>query len=400
MLVVSLIALTAVVAGIAGALVALAVRDDPADTPGAIASAGATTVTTTTPSGTDRSSGSGWPPIAARARRGVVEITVKRTVSVQGPPGTPDQTQEQVVFGSGFVIDGDGTIVTNAHVASDATAITVHFADGATAAGKLAGADPTTDLAVVRVTGAAAHLHPLAFGASTSLAPGEPVMAIGTPFGYAGSVSVGVISGLGREITSPNGYTLSDAIQTDAAVNHGNSGGPLVNDAGAVIGVNAQIVDSGVDANVGVAFAIPLDAGNRAVLEELRSTGRVSHAWLGIAGLTIDQSVAAAAGLKTTSGVLVTGVAESSPAARAGLVAGTRTLTLDVTTICVGGDAIVALDGNAVRSMNDLQNLQEQLRPGTRATFSIIRADGTATTVTVQLGTQPETPPDITGGCA
>ncbi len=384
----------AIVAGLIGALLALAVRND-----GAAPNAGLDVRTTPTATTAERS-GPGWPAVASRAVPGVVEISVRKIVTVPGPPGLPDQTQEQVALGSGFVVGADGDIVTNAHVVTDAQTITVHFADGASTAGRLVGADPTTDLAVLRTTGMASHLHPVALGSPASLRVGDAVMAIGAPFGYAGSVSLGIVSGLGREITSPNGYTLSDAIQTDAAVNHGNSGGPLLDATGAVVAVNAQIADSGVDANVGVAFAIPLDAGNRKVIEELGSTGLVSHAWLGIAGATIDQSVAAAGSLPTTSGVLVTGIAAASPADQAGLVAGTKAVELDVATVCVGGDAIVALNGKAVRSMDDLQNQLEQLKPGSAATLTLIRAGGKRASVTVTLATQPETPPNIVPACS
>lgn len=392
-LTVAAIAAVGVVGGLAGALIALAVHDE-----------GATSTTQQTT--TDGTNGLGeaasaervapdWRAVANRVVPGVVEITVRLAAT-----GAPDQGQEQVALGSGFVIGTDGSIVTNAHVVGSAKTITVHFADGATAPAKLVGADPTTDLAVVRASGAGSHLHPLTIGPSSTLRVGDPVMAIGTPFGYAGSVSVGVVSGLGREIPSPNGYTLSDAVQTDAAVNHGNSGGPLLDFAGAVTGVVAQIADSGVNANVGVAFAIPLDQGNREVIDELRSTGKVSHAWLGIAGATIDQGIAAAGSLPTTSGVLITGVAAGSPADDAGLAAGTKALALDVSTVCVGGDAIVAVNGTPVTSMNDLQNQLEALEPGDRAALSLVRAGGKRETVTVTLGTQPATPPDITLGCS
>jgi S1-C subfamily serine protease len=392
----AVLAVVAVIAGLVGALIALAVHDD---------SAPATEQATPAGTGTGRATAAeridpDWRAVASRVGPGVVEITVQQTVTAPGPPGAPDQNQEQVALGSGFVIGADGSIVTNAHVVNSAKTITVHFADGATATAKFLGADPTTDLAVVRATGAAVHLHPLALGPSSSLRVGDPVMAMGTPFGYAGSASVGVVSGLGREIPSLNGYTLSDAVQTDAAVNHGNSGGPLLDAAGAVVAVVAQIADSGVDANVGVAFAIPLDSGNRAVIDELRSTGKVSHAWLGIAGATIDQGIAAAGSLATTSGVLVTGIATGSPADAAGLVAGTKALALDVSTVCVGGDAIVALNGTPVTSMDDLQNQLEALKPGSRAALSLVRAGGKRETVTVTLGTQPEAPPDITLACS
>ena len=168
----------------------------------------------------------GWSAIATRATRGVVEITVTRTMTFPGRQGLPSERQTESVFGSGFLIDRSGSIVTNEHVLEGGGRISVRLADGYVARGRLAGADATTDLAVVRIRVGAAHLHPLILGQAGSLRLGAPVLAIGAPFGYAGSVSAGIVSGFDRQIESPNGYMLADAIQTDAAVNHGNSGGP------------------------------------------------------------------------------------------------------------------------------------------------------------------------------
>ena len=309
------------------------------------------------------------------------------------------QTQTETALGGGFEIDRNGTIVTNDHVIADADSITVHLPDGTAASGTVVGSDPSSDLAVVRIHVAAKHLHPLTLGAAGSLALGAPVLALGSPFGYADSATAGIVSGLDREIASPNGYTLTDAIQTDAAVNHGNSGGPLLDVRGRVVGVSDQLAKSGVDANVGVAFAVPIDAGTRETIAELRDSGKVSHAWLGIAGVTIDAELAAAGALKATHGVLVTGIAPGSAAAIGGLQAGALSLSLDTGTYCVGGDAITAIDGRPINSMSGLQNALDAYKPGMTVKLAIIHSDGATATRSLKLEAQPATPPDMQAGC-
>ena len=341
----------------------------------------------------------GWSAIATRATRGVVEITVTRTMTFPGRQGLPSERQTESVFGSGFLIDRSGSIVTNEHVLEGGGRISVRLADGYVARGRLAGADATTDLAVVRIRVGAAHLHPLILGQAGSLRLGAPVLAIGAPFGYAGSVSAGIVSGFDRQIESPNGYMLADAIQTDAAVNHGNSGGPLLDANGQVVGVNAQIAKSGVNGNVGVAFAIPIDPGARKVIKELSATGEARHAWLGIAGATLDAQLAAVIGLPRVRGVLITGISPESPAARAGLEAGSHLVRVGTRGYCAGGDVVTAVAGEPIANTAALQNALDRYEPGSTVPLGIVHVDGTSARRLLKLVTQPAERSAITQDC-
>lgn len=359
-----------------------------------------TTTTGTTPAGTDDGASGAttsrdWSAVAASTTKGVVAITAVGTSSAQGPPGT---SQRSASLGSGFVLNRSGDIVTDQHVVADASAITVDFADGTHTTAKLVGADASTDIAVIRVDVAASKLHPLTLR-STGARVGEPVLAIGNPFGYRLSVSQGIVSGLGREITSPNGFTLTDAIQTDAAVNHGNSGGPLVDTRGRVIGINAQIAASGVDANVGVAFAVPIDSGTVRIIDELRTTGAVSHSWMGIAGQSVDAAAVTAGSLHVDHGVLVEGIAAGSPAAAAGLRGGTQTVTGEAAQYCVGGDIITAINGTSLDGMSDLQNALDRTKPGDTLTLSVVRSNGDTASLKMTVRAQPAQAPSVESGC-
>lgn len=394
----------ALVAGLAGGAIVFGIdRATEGPDQEAVTTAPETATTGTVPESGDGGTTSplGWAGVVQRATPGVVAITATVMVTVEAPPGVPvpPRQEEQTSLGSGFVLDRKGHIVTNQHVVGGATAITVHFSDGTHAAGRLVGADATSDLAVIRVSVAAARLHPLTLGSAASLRVGDPVLAIGSPFGYERSASAGIVSGLDREIESPNGFTLTGAVQTDAAVNHGNSGGPLLDTDGDAVGVNAQIAASGVDANVGVAFAVPIDTATRKVIAQLRDTGSVSHAWLGIAGATVDSQLSATGRVKATSGVLVTGLVDGGPADSAGLRAGSEALTLDGTTYCVGGDVITGIDGRAIASMTDLQEVLNTLSPGAKIRVSVVRSSGATATLDVTLGKQPATAPTVTSGC-
>lgn len=387
--------LVALLAGLAGAALVLVVEeareeDDgpPATTTGADDGAGAGT------------SVRSWAPVVRAARQGVVSITATVLVDAPAPPGfeSPGK-QEETSTGSGFVIDDDGTIATNAHVVAGATAVVIRLADGTTARATLVGSDTTTDLAVLSVDLPEEDLHPLTLGSAERVAVGQPVLAIGDPFGYEGSASAGIVSGLEREISAPNGWTITDAIQTDAALNHGNSGGPLLDAAGRVIGVSAQLASSGVDANVGVAFAVPIDDHTRKVLGELRENGVASHVWLGIAGQTIQPELVATGEVEASSGVLVTGVAPDSPAAAAGMRAGSTTIEAGGVAYCVGGDVITAIDGNATPGVHELQDVLEELEPGDEAVLDVVRPDGSKAKLRVELTKQPEEPPALQSGC-
>jgi putative serine protease PepD len=197
--------------------------------------------------------------IYRRDAPGVVVITATETQHVAPTFFTPAQTEKVQSLGSGFVIDGKGDILTNDHVVAGASGIRVGFSGGSTYPATVVGADAGSDLAVVRVDAPASALHPLAFDGSSSVVPGDPVYAIGNPFGLDRTMTAGIVSATGRDIQAPDGLTIPNSIQTDAPINHGNSGGPLLDANGRVVGVNAQIEGGTVDANVGVGFAIPSD---------------------------------------------------------------------------------------------------------------------------------------------
>jgi S1-C subfamily serine protease len=310
-------------------------------------------------------------------------------------PGVVDilaQTSNGASEGTGFVIDKQGRILTNEHVVAGADRITVSFADGKQTQARLMGTDPSNDLALLKVTIAASELHPIELGSSAKVVPGDPVVAIGNPFGYARSISAGIVSALNRDITAPNRFNITGAIQTDAAINHGNSGGPLLDGQARVIGITAQIADSGVDANVGVGFAVPIDAATREL--QALERGNVKHAWLGISGQTITPAIAAAAGVKSANGVLVTGVIIGGPAAQAGLLDGTRIVEAGGTRICAGGDSIVGINGTKVTGMSDLQSIISQAKPTATVTLSVLHAGSAQRDrITVTLRPQPGTAP-------
>ena len=285
---------------------------------------------------------------------GVVDIVVDTT---SGGFGGQSATAE----GSGFVVDTSGNIVTNDHVVTGATSIKVRFQNGKTVKATLVGTDPSTDIAVIKVNVAASELHPLTFGSSSAVQVGQPVAAIGSPFGLPETLTSGIVSAVNRTITAPNNYSISGSIQTDAPINHGNSGGPLLNASGQVIGVNAQIQsDSG--GNEGVGFAIPSDAVKN-VANTIISGGKVQHAYLGI---TIGTP-------SSGSGAQVSAVKAGSPALSAGVKA---------------GDVITAIDGTAVTTADDLTAKIGALKPGDKATLSVTR-NGSTLKLTVTLGTRP-----------
>lgn len=356
-----------------------------------------TSPTSTTPASSPATAGStaSWVGVAARAMPGVVEIS-----DIQNTANGLGGSEQEAALGTGFVINTRGDIVTNEHVISGATSINVQFQDGTSASAKVVGQDPSTDLAVIHVSVPVSQLHPLTIGRAETAQVGEPVLAIGTPFGYTESASAGIVSGLGREITAPNGFTIANAIQTDAAVNHGNSGGPLLNQAGQVIGINAQIADSGVDANVGVAFAVPMDQADRQVIAELIAHGEVSHPWLGITGVSVTPLLEQSGLAPVSTGVLVTGVAQDSPAATAGIVGGSTARTVYGTCIPAGGDVITKLGSTTITSMSDLQLLLQSTPVGTTLPAEIVRANGQHATVSITLTKQPSSAPSISSVCS
>jgi S1-C subfamily serine protease len=333
--------------------------------------------------------------IAASAAAGVVSIQ-----STFGYTSSAGADEEVVGTGSGFVLDRAGRILTSDHVIEDATKVHVTFADGTKVHATLVAKDPLLDLAVLKVTVGASTLHPLTIGFAESLRLGDPLVAIGNPFGLDRSVSAGVVSGVHRQITAPNGFTVSNAVQTDTPINHGNSGGPLLDGNGRVIGVNAQLAESGVDANVGVAFAVAFDQPTRKAIRLLMAGKTVRHAWLGAALTGIDAILATSGRIHATSGVLVTGIVNGGPAAKAGFRAGSAVVTIDGVGYCLGGDAITAVDGVKVADPAEFQTALGRHAPGTDVRLGIVRAGGKRTTLTVRLGIEPTTNPGTTTGCS
>jgi putative serine protease PepD len=291
---------------------------------------------------------------------GVVDITVTSTQTSDNGFFDP-QSQESQAEGSGFVYDKAGHIVTNAHVVDGATAIKVRFQDGTTAKATLVGKDEGTDIAVIKVDGAASELHPLSIGTSSNVLPGQEVLAIGSPFGLPETMTAGIVSAVNRTITAPNQYSISGAIQTDAAINHGNSGGPLLNSSGDVIGVNAQIESNSND-NAGVGFAIPIDAV-KDVADTVIGGKTVQHAYLGV---TIADATSGA-------GAQIETVKSGSPADTAGLKI---------------GDVVTKIAGHTIENADDLTALVSSYKPGDKATFTIARG-GATKTVDVTFGQRP-----------
>jgi S1-C subfamily serine protease len=388
------------VAGLIGGGIVLGVHDASSSSSSSSSStsaSGAASSSTTPSSSTTIIAGTtpNWVNVAARAMPGVVEISSVQTATDQ--LGNSSQT---AALGTGFVIDTHGDILTNQHVIGGSSSINVQFQNGTSVTAKLVGQDPSSDIAVIHVNVASSQLHPLALGNAGTVKVGQPVLALGTPFGYTESASAGIVSGLGREIQSPNGFTLSNAIQTDASVNHGNSGGPLLSQAGRVIGINAQIADSGVDANVGVAFAVPMAQSELNIIHDLLTSGSVSHPWLGITGVTATAQLQQSGVAPVSSGVLVTGVAQGSPAAAAGIVGGTRAKTVYGTCIPVGGDVITRIGGTPIATMSDLQGYLQSQSVGTTVQAQVVHADGSHGTVSIQLTKQPSSAPTISNACS
>lgn len=290
--------------------------------------------------------------------------------------------------GSGFVYDKEGRIITNNHVVEDAKEIEVTFPDGTIAEAEIVGTDPYVDLAVIDVDVPESLLKPVKFGNSSQLVVGERVIAIGNPFGLEGTMTVGVVSALGRQMRAPRGFVIVDVIQTDAAINPGNSGGPLLNMRGEVVGMNTAIV-SGTGQFAGIGFAIPIDTIKRE-LPDLIEKGTYEHPYLGIEGMDVTPAIAEAMGLDpSTRGCLVVDVVEGGPAEKAGLRGGTTEAIIDGGRVKVGGDIIIGVDGHAVRQFYDLVLYMERhKRPGDKAVLTILR-EGKTMDVEVTLGARP-----------
>jgi S1-C subfamily serine protease len=306
------------------------------------------------------------------------------------PFGEPESSGGGTATGSGFVIDGEGHVLTNNHVIENASKITVKLGESNTTyTATVVGADPGSDLALLKVNAPAGELHPLTLGHSSEVEVGDPVVAIGNPYGLDRTVTSGIISALQRQIQAPNGFTIDNVIQTDAAINPGNSGGPLINAEGEVIGINSQIETGGNgNGNVGIGFAIPIDTA-RAEIQELEKKGEVEHAFLGISGGTITPTLAKALNLPVEEGVVVQSVVKGGPAAKAGVKGGNTSATIGGSEVSLGGDIITEINGKKIAGMDELIELVTEAKPGEEMELTILR-DGHEKTANVTLGHQPK----------
>jgi S1-C subfamily serine protease len=334
--------------------------------------------------------------IYARAAPGVVEVTATQRVTTQPDPFSDPfgflgpQTETQQALGSGFVIDKAGHIVTNYHVVQGASRVEVSFSNDERLPARVIGRDPSTDLAVLDVKAPARALTPLVLGNSDAVQVGDAVVAIGNPLGEDRSITAGIVSALQRSITAPNGAAIDHVIQTDAALNHGNSGGPLLNARGEVIGVNSQIQTDGGDGNIGIGFAIPINTV-KDVAGQLIAKGAVVHPFLGIQARAITPEIARLFRLPVRRGLLVGSVCRATGAARAGIRGAREQVTVAGETWPLGGDIVVKAEGVPVETVAQLRSLIADKKPGESLKLEIVRGSKTLS-LTVTLGRQPLSP--------
>jgi S1-C subfamily serine protease len=310
--------------------------------------------------------------------RGVVFI---QSQGVSGGEDAFGQQQQGTATGSGFVVDKDGTIITNAHVVDGASKVTVSFEEGGEAIdADVKGVDDDADIAVLKINPEGRNLTVLPLGDSSELSVGDPVVAIGNPFGLQRTVTTGIVSALQRQVDAPSGFPISDVIQTDASINPGNSGGPLLNAKGEVIGINSQIATGGGQGSVGIGFAVPIDQAKRE-LPKLRAGQEIKRAYLGVVMADVTDQIAKQLDLPVKEGALVQTVTNGSPANKAGLHAGSSSGR--------GADVIVSIDGKSVTSADDVVQAVSEKEPGDSVEIEYYRGDDKRT-VTVKLGERPE----------
>lgn len=315
--------------------------------------------------------------IFEKSEPGVVRINVQRTDQSNGTSGV----------GSGFVFDKQGHIITNAHVVKNVKKVIVTFLDGRSYNAGIVGFDEYTDIGVVKVNADLSSLQPLPLGDSANLKVGEPIAAIGNPFGLSGSMTSGIVSQLGRLLPSGAGYSIPDVIQTDAAINPGNSGGPLLNMRGEIVGINTAI-QSTTGEFTGVGFAVPSQTLAK-IVPNLIENGKYLHPWIGIAGRDIDPDLAKVLNLNDAVGFLVITVVDNSPAAKAGIHGSNETVEVDGVKYSIGGDVILSVDGKQVRKIDDiLIHLQRAKSIGDEMILEVLR-DGRTTNITITLDERP-----------
>ncbi len=336
--------------------------------------------------------------IYERTAPSVVQVTSTIVRQSESPFGFGESEQQGTATGSGFVIDSNGTLLTNWHVVENASKVTVSFEHSKTVEARVVGKNPSQDIAVLKIPTEGLTLHPLTLGDSSAVEVGEPVVAIGNPFGLSRTLTTGVISALQREITAPNGFKIDNVLQTDAPINPGNSGGPLLNAKGQVIGITSQIETGGggSDGNIGIGFAVPINTA-KTELPELEKNGSVQTAYLGVQMISIDGSLASL-NLPVKSGALIEKVEAGSPAAKAGIHAGNIEAKVGGSEISVGGDIVIGMDGKKVTSDEGLANYIGTKKPGDTVMLELLRESGnggyTKKSVTVTLGQRPNSIPN------
>ncbi|HEY3021767.1 MAG TPA: trypsin-like peptidase domain-containing protein [Solirubrobacteraceae bacterium] len=326
--------------------------------------------------------------IYRRDAPGVVFIRAQIVQRSESPFDLFPTEQRGEATGSGFVIDKSGDILTNAHVVDGAVKVTVQFSDDKTVDAKIVGRDTSTDLALLKVDSDGLSLRPLELGSAKDVQVGDPAIAIGNPFGLSRTLTTGVISAKQRQIQAPNGFRIDNVLQTDAPINPGNSGGPLLDATGRVIGINSQIETGGSgNGNVGIGFAVPIDTA-RHVLPQLKESGRVERAWLGVSSLTIDRSLRAL-DLPVDHGALVQSVQRGSPADKANIKGGDIEAQLNNgTPVQLGGDIIAKVDGKDVNTSDDLASAVENHKPGDEVTLEVLSGKSKRD-AKVKLGKRP-----------
>jgi S1-C subfamily serine protease len=323
--------------------------------------------------------------IYKREGRGVAFVEADGVSEGQSIFGTPN---EGTATGSGFVVDSEGTLLTNAHVVSGAENVTVSFSeDGDPVDAEVKGVDESTDLAVLKIDpDDVDNLTPMPLGDSSKVAVGDPVVAIGNPFGFQRTVTTGIVSALQRELTAPNGFQINDVIQTDAPINPGNSGGPLLDADGRVIGINSQIATGGTSqGSVGIGFAVPINTA-KSLLPELRTGGDIERAYLGVTMADVDEEVARQLDLPVDHGALVQDAVEDGPADDAGLRGATGGAG---SAVAAGGDLIVKVDGEDVDGADDVAAAIEDNKPGDTVEVEYYRG-GDLEAAQVELGERPD----------
>lgn len=351
-----------------------------------------TTVVQQAPVGQDpagRGGGRGLTPrdIYRRTAPGVVFIRAQGATPPADSPFFPQEAPGEST-GSGFVVDREGAVLTNAHVIAGADRVTVQLDGRRALPARVVGRDASSDLALLRIDPEGLNLRPLLLGSSRTVRVGDPTIAIGNPFGLDHTLTTGVVSALQRRIRAPNGFEITNVIQTDAAINPGNSGGPLLDAGGRVIGVNSQIETGGQSRqSAGIAFAVPIDTVKR-IIPQLKGKGRVDRPYLGITSKTLDATMEGF-NLPARAGALVQSVVPGSPADRAGILGGEIPAEAEGGQVLLGGDIIQSVDDRKVRAAGDLTAALAGRRPGDEVTVVVARVRGSRT-VRVRLGQRPE----------